>query len=79
MNWMTRLCDVITNSHVVEENRHQNNVNRKGTSTPSKFFNACLHTIIKFKLSVFYRFFGNFDWSVGKIKSFLHFDKNPCV
>ena len=26
-----------------------------------------------------YRFFGDFDWSVGKIKSFLHFDKNPCV
>ena len=27
----------------------------------------------------FYCFFGDFDWSVGKIKSFLHFDKNPCV
>ena len=27
----------------------------------------------------FYRFFGDFDWSVGKIKLFLHFDKNPCV
>ena len=27
----------------------------------------------------FYRFFGDFDWSNGKIKSFLHFDKNPCV
>ena len=26
-----------------------------------------------------YRFFGDFDWSVGKIKLFLHFDKNPCV
>ena len=24
-------------------------------------------------------FFGDFDWSVGKIKLFLHFDKNPCV
>ena len=27
----------------------------------------------------FYRFFGDFDWSLGKIKLFLHFDKNPCV
>ena len=27
----------------------------------------------------FYRFFGDFDWSVGKIKLFLHFHKNPCV
>ena len=29
----------------------------------------------------FYRFFGDFDWSVGKIKIklLLHFDKNPCV
>ena len=27
----------------------------------------------------FYRFFGDFDWSNGKIRSFLHFDKNPCV
>ena len=27
----------------------------------------------------FYRFFGEFDWSVGKIKCFLHFNKNPCV
>ena len=27
----------------------------------------------------FYRFFGDFDWSVGKIKLFLHFDKTPCV
>ena len=27
----------------------------------------------------FYRFFGDFDWSNGKIKSFLHFDKNQCV
>ena len=27
----------------------------------------------------FYRFFGDFDWSVGKIKLFLHFDKSPCV
>ena len=27
----------------------------------------------------FYRCFGDFDWSVGKIKLFLHFDKNPCV
>ena len=27
----------------------------------------------------FYRFFGDFDWSVCKIKLFLHFDKNPCV
>ena len=24
-------------------------------------------------------FFWDFDWSVGKIKLFLHFDKNPCV
>ena len=27
----------------------------------------------------FYCFFGYFDWSVGNIKLFLHFDKNPCV
>ena len=27
----------------------------------------------------FFRFFGDFDWSVGKIKLFLHFDKSPCV
>ena len=27
----------------------------------------------------FYCFFGDFDWSVGNIKLFLHFDKNPCV
>ena len=27
----------------------------------------------------FYCYFGDFDWSVGKIKLFLHFDKNPCV
>ena len=27
----------------------------------------------------FYRFFGDFDWSVGKIRWFLHFNKNPCV
>ena len=27
----------------------------------------------------FYRLFGDFDWSVGKIKLFLHFDKSPCV
>ena len=27
----------------------------------------------------FYHFFGDFDWSVGKIKLFLHFDKSPCV
>ena len=27
----------------------------------------------------FYRFFGDFDWSVSKIKLFLHFDKSPCV
>ena len=27
----------------------------------------------------FYRFFGDFDWCVGKIKLFLHFDKSPCV
>ena len=27
----------------------------------------------------FYRFFGEFDWSVGKIKCFLHFNKNPCL
>ena len=27
----------------------------------------------------FYRFFRDFDWSVGKIKLFLHFDKSPCV
>ena len=25
----------------------------------------------------FYRFFGDFDWSVGKMKWFLHFNKNP--
>ena len=24
-------------------------------------------------------YFGDFDWSVGKIKLFLHFDKNPDV
>ena len=24
-------------------------------------------------------FFEDFDWSVGNIKLFLHFDKNPCV
>ena len=29
--------------------------------------------------SVLLRFFGDFDWSVGKIKLFLHFDKSPCV
>ena len=27
----------------------------------------------------FYRFFGDFDWSIRKIKLFLHFDKSPCV
>ena len=27
----------------------------------------------------FYRFFGDVDWSVGKIKLFLHFDKTSCV
>ena len=27
----------------------------------------------------FYRFFGDFDWSVGKIELLLHFDKSPCV
>ena len=27
----------------------------------------------------FYCFFGDFDWSVGNIKLFLHFDKNPYV
>ena len=27
----------------------------------------------------FYRFFGDFDWSVGKIKWFLYFNKNPCI
>ena len=27
----------------------------------------------------FYRFFGDFDWSVSKIELFLHFDKSPCV
>ena len=27
----------------------------------------------------FYHFFGDFDWSIGKIKLFLHFNNNPCV
>ena len=27
----------------------------------------------------FYHFFGDFDWSLGKIKWFLHFNKNLCV
>ena len=27
----------------------------------------------------FYCFFGDFDWSIGKIKLFLHFGKSPCV
>ena len=27
----------------------------------------------------FYRIFGDFDWSVSKIKLILHFDKSPCV
>ena len=29
--------------------------------------------------SMLLSFFGDFDWSVGKIKLFLHFDKNQCV
>ena len=37
-----------------------------------------LHGVI-IPTQCFYRFFGDFDWSVGKIKLFLHFDKNPCV
>ena len=45
---------------------------------------ACASLLIKSFSSIiptqcFYRFFGDFDWSVGKIKLFLHFDKNPCV
>ena len=27
----------------------------------------------------FYSFFGDFDCSVGKVKWFLHFNKNLCV
>ena len=37
-----------------------------------------LYTLI-IPTQCFYRFFGDFDWSVGKIKLFLHFDKSPCV
>ena len=37
-----------------------------------------LHVII-IPTECFYRFFGDFDSSVGKIKLFLHFDKKPCV
>ena len=29
--------------------------------------------------SMLLSFFQRFDWSVGKIKLFLHFDKSPCV
>ena len=46
----------------------------------------CNFQIIEFQIQIriiptqcFYRFFGDFDWSVGKIKLFLHFDKSPCV
>ena len=28
---------------------------------------------------MFLSFFADFDWSVGKIKLFLHFDKTPCA
>ena len=28
---------------------------------------------------LFIIFFGDFDWSVGKIKRFLNLDKNPCI
>ena len=48
---------------------------------------ACFHIHIEHPLyycfiiptQCFYCFFGDFDWSVGNIKLFLHFDKNPCV
>ena len=32
-----------------------------------------------FPIQCFYNFFRDFDWSVGKIKLFLHFNKNLCV
>ena len=38
-----------------------------------------LFTILIIPTQCFYRFFQDFDWSVGKIKLFLHFDKSPCV
>ena len=34
---------------------------------------------LKFQLNVLSVFFCDFDWSVGKIKCFLHFGKTPCV
>ena len=37
-----------------------------------------LYTLI-IPTQCFYRFFGDFDLSVGKIKLFLHLDKSPCV
>ena len=44
----------------------------------SSLYHALVYNII-IPTQCFYRFFGDFDWSVGKIKLFLHFDKNPCV
>ena len=50
------------------------------------FFSIKYRHVDKHKLNLliiptqcFYRFFRNFDWSVGKIKLFLHVDKNLCV
>ena len=47
------------------------------TQVQKKYMSFCYFPIIP--TQCFYRFFGDFDWSVGKIKLFLHFDKNPCV
>ena len=55
---------------------------------PSLLAEMPFHGRVQFKLfftpsiiptHCLYRFFGDIEWSVGKIKSFLHFDKNPWV
>ena len=40
---------------------------------------GAIHQRAIIPIQCFYRFFGDFDWSVGKTKLFLHFDKSPCV
>ena len=42
------------------------------------FLKSTIHVSI-IPTQCFYCYFGDFDWSVGKIKLILHFDKNPCV
>ena len=50
---------------------HKANISRQKIMLIFSTYNTIIPT------QCFYRFFGNFDWSVGKMKWFLHFNKNP--